>query len=300
MSQISWQRQSLGLTIERGEVVVRSLTSAQSTCSACLAAIACAMSATLPAVMLQTPDEAIRSRAASWVGPSIAMALAEEDFEQTVVDQRQTPAVQLRALELPPRFKLTARKVHSELVFARSADDQRWHVGRRILSDDGQSSPRQEPTPEVIVSRGLRAAMPEIDALQGIISLFYAGSSEPKFDYPTWPFVVLEAQSRPRFLFTSSARRVGFDEQNSDALNGAHGVLSLDKDGRVTGAELRIHFPGAAERLTVEFTVDARSHIVRPAKMSERYQHAIQDVTAVAVYSHFRWFDADGRLIAPS
>jgi len=65
------------------------------------------------------------------------------------------------------------------------------------------------------------------------------------------------------------------------------------------GAELRIHFPGAGERLTLEFAEDARSHIVTPAKMSERYQHAIQDVSAVAVHSHFRWFDADGRLVAP-
>jgi hypothetical protein len=38
------------------------------------------------------------------------MALVEEDFEQTVVDQRQTLGVRMGALEMPPRFKLNARK----------------------------------------------------------------------------------------------------------------------------------------------------------------------------------------------
>jgi hypothetical protein len=275
---------------------VRSLTSTTHRRSSILALIALAISASLLAAT-QAPLDAIRIRAATWGTPKMAMALADEDFERTVVDHRQTPAVQIGALEIPARFKLTARKVHSELLFARSADDLTWHVGRRILTADGQSPPRGEPAAEAIVARGLDAALPEIDALQGIVSLFYAGSSEPRFDYPTWPFGVLTAQSQPRFLFTSRARRIGFDEQNPEALNGAHGVLSLDKSGRVTGAVLRIHFPGAAERLTVEYTVDVRSHVVTPAKMSERYQQTIQDVSGVAVYSHFRWFDADGRLV---
>jgi hypothetical protein len=141
--------------------------------------------------------------------------------------------------------------------------------------------------------------MTQIDALQGIASLFYAGSSEPIFDYPTWPFVILNTPSRPRFSFSSGASRIGFDEQDHDALNGASGVLSLNKGGRVTRAELRIHFPGATCRLTAEFTVDPRSHMLTPTKMAERYQHAVQDVSATAVYSHFRWFDIEGRLIPP-
>jgi hypothetical protein len=84
-----------------------------------------------------------------------------------------------------------------------------------------------------------------------------------------------------------------------DALNRASGVLSLNKGGRMTRAELHIHFPGAAERLTAEFTVDPESHGLTPTKMAERYKHVLEDVSAVAVYSHFRWFDSEGRPIAP-
>jgi hypothetical protein len=279
---------------------VRSLTSAPPACSAFFAVIAftLAMSASLPSAK-QTPDEAIRSRAASWVAPNVAMVVAEEDFEQTVVDQRQTLAVQLGVLEIPPRVKLTARRVHSELIFARSAADQTWHVGRRILTEDGQSPPKRDPTAEAIVSTGLRDAIPQIDAVQSIASLFYAGSSEPTFDYPTWPFVLLTVPGQPRFAFTSHASRIGFEEQNHDAPNGASGVLSLNNSGRVSQAELHIHFPGAAERLSAEFAMDSRSHMLTPTKMAERYQHSLEDVSSVAVYSHFRWFDVEGRLITP-
>jgi hypothetical protein len=277
---------------------VRSRSSVAPACSAFLIVIAFVMSSSVPHAR-QTRDEPTLSRAASWVTPNIAMALVEEDFEQTVVDQRQTLGVRMGALEMPPRFKLNVRKVHSELVFAQSAGDQTWHVGRRILIKDGQSLPRREPTAEAIVSGGLHDAITEIDALQDVASLFYAGSSNLIFDYPTWPFDILNTTSRPRFSLTSSASRISFDEQAHDALNRASGVLSLNKGGRMTRAELHIHFPGAAERLTAEFTVDPESHVLTPTKMAERYKHVLEDVSAVAVYSHFRWFDSEGRSIAP-
>ena len=249
-------------------------------------------------------------------GGSLETVIADEEYTQQLV----TPA---------DGGVLRERVLRSEIAFVRLAGSQEWQAFRNVINVDGAPVAGAEGRLERVFRSAPQSIVGQARLIAQESARYNLGPLHRNFNAPTMPLQFLHPSHQERFRFdkrreeTVSAERVWvlrFRERPRGTLirnmNGrdvpVEGLLwVVPEDGRVLRASffatnfLPSDAGTARSRADLEVTwrPDQKLGLWVPAEMRERYtgpwveDASPCDVTGLAVYSNYRRFDVDARII---
>ncbi len=249
-------------------------------------------------------------------GDSLATVVADELYTQELV-------------ATPGGASLRRRVLRSEIVFVHLASSDEWQAFRNVVSVDGEAVAGSHGRLERVFGSAPRSIIAQARALAAESARYNLGPLHRNFNAPTMPLQFLHRSRRDRIRFdkrgeeTMGAERawvVRFREER-------HGTLIRSTDGRavpvegqmwVVPADGRVvrasivakdFLPASAgaktsrAELDVTWREEAQFQLWVPGEMRERYGgpwmdgSTRYDISGTAVYSNYRRFDVDMRLI---
>jgi hypothetical protein len=266
----------------------------------------------------QSIGEVIR-RASGYVvgyGEALATVVANEQYTQLLVASRGAGELRRRVLQ-------------SEIAFVHLAESNEWQAFRNVVSVDGAAVAGAEGRLERVFRGAPRSIIAQARAIAQESARYNLGPLHRDFNAPTMPLQFLHPARRDNMRFdkrgeeTLGAERVWVVRFREDR----HGTLIRAPDGRAIPVEgllwivpddgrvIRASFsakdflpadPGprtSRADLDVTWRPHEKLGTWVPAEMHERYSgpwmegSAPYDITGVAIYSNYRRFDVDVRLI---
>jgi hypothetical protein len=273
------------------------------------------LDASMPAQAL--PD--VMRRASDYVveyGDSLATVIADEEYTQQLV--ARTGGAELRR-----------RVLRSELAFVHLASSNEWQAFRNVVTADGADVAGAGGRLERIFQGASRSTIAQARAIAEASARYNLGPLHRNFNAPTMPLQFLHPSRRESIRFdkrgedTVAGERTWIVRFREDR----HGTLIRSTDGRAVPVEgqlwivpgdgrvIRASFfakdflpanPGPkTSRADVDVTwrPEPKLKLWVPAEMRERYSGPWTeagvpfDITGTAVYSNYRRFDVDVRLI---
>lgn len=249
-------------------------------------------------------------------GEALATVIAEEEYTQQLVATKGGAELQRRVLR-------------SEIAFVHLAASDEWQAFRNVVSVDGEPVAGAAGRLERVFASAPRSVLAQARVLAEESARYNLGPLHRNFNVSTMPLQFLHASRRDTIRFDKRGEEaVGADRAWIVRFReDRHGTLIRSTDGRAVPVEglfwivpddgrvIRASFfakdflpadPGprtSRADLDVTWRQDEKLKLWVPAAMRERYsgpwsENATRyDITGTAVYSNYRRFDVDVRLI---
>lgn len=261
----------------------------------------------------------VMRRASEYVvdyGNLLATVIADEQYTQQLVASKGG-------------VELGRRVLRAELAFVHLAQSNEWQAFRNVVSVDGEAVAGAAGRLERVFRSAPESIIAQARAIAEESARYNLGPLHRNFNAPTMPLQFLHPSRRDSMHFdkrgeeTIGVERVWIVRFREDR----HGTLIRSTDGRVIPVEgllwiapgdgrvIRISFfardflpanPGpktSRADLDVTWRPEEKLGVWVPAEMRERYSgpwtegSTPYDITGTAVYSNYRRFDVDVRLI---
>jgi hypothetical protein len=245
-----------------------------------------------------------------------------ETFVQVVADEHYLQEVQeqlhRRASPASDRWSVTEkRELTSELVLVRLDGDLEWIGFRDVISVDDRQVPHRKVRAAQLLGSDARYRRGLVRSLLEESARYNIGRIVRNFNDPLLPLLFISREHQHRFRFRSRGEeevegvrvaRIEYVERERPTLirsqglsSPSSGVLWIDT---ATGALVRSeHEVGGRRRESHAHTVityrpDPRLGLRVPVEMREVYTHPEGErVVCTAMYSNFRRFEVDSRLL---
>jgi hypothetical protein len=257
--------------------------------------------------------DAVLDRARNWLTSTQqqwGLMVCDEEYEQEVWGPRDFVVVEGDA-----PVRRSRRRLKSEFVFVWIPTESTWTGFRDVAEVDGRPIPDRGERMRSLLGRA-DASLAGLAALANESARFNIGPARRNFNEPSTSLLVFAPIYAGRFRFkdlgdqrlgTRTVRHVSYEEIarptliNRGGRNAPiRGELWIDPQrGWIVRTRLKVDDP--ARRGTADIVVDYQSvkdpEIWMPATMTERYESGTRSVVGKAVYTRFRKFETDVRLL---
>jgi hypothetical protein len=271
----------------------------------------------LSCLVAQSIDDVMR-HARDYVvayGDSLATVIADEEYTQELVAAKGATTLRRRVLR-------------SEIAFVHLAGSDEWQAFRSVVSVDGDAVEGAAGRLERIFRSAPRSIPAQARTLAEESARYNLGPLHRNFNAPTMPLQFVHSSRRDSVRFDKRGEETVGDERTWVVRfrEDRHGTLIRTTDGRAVPVEgllwivpgdgrvIRASFfakdflPGPGPRtsradLDVTWRREEKLRLWVPAMMSERYSgpwtegSTRYDIAGAAIYSNYRRFDVDVRLI---